>query len=1018
LKEEIEHLCNKNWEAVYLEKSQRLLVFGKDNKKYLTKSRADSARDFGKKLEDLVGDSNNSLIWGFSIDEKLDLFIFPTGNIRILFKEQTSIETVWKLLAAYKDANFKLEHIEWQQRDVVRFTSKDEGLFPEYIKWAQNKGISLPETDKRRGRKVSYPVAMLQLRPGTEFRAFDIASDIASHAEVLIATPSFDAFGQNIANKPATLGVPPITDYNDVITRNLVHRTWEMFYPFSQGPLIPTEYDNRFLCSDASVVVLDHNFYDHRDIRFQWVGFDAADGDADPRSPLDPPDIDTSSILYTHGTEMSGVIAGLAQSPGWETGVAPGTIIIPIRPVSIEEVDLSTREGTDQYVAEYYEDWWNSLHRLFTLSHTEGVEVANFSGTANRVIFEATGLTDWLSWFLNNGGWGTGIFLACSAGNNPESQTIALPASNHSTFAVGWADWTTEEVLGNSGYRLDLTVDTGRWPEYWLNDELYHRSETSGGSSVSCAVVSGMAALMQMAGTVSINAEEKKQILRYTTRLSPIHQQEQDENGWHPKYGYGFLDAHHAVKVAYKDFQPPIQAVKARFLPDGTSTLLIQAGHPSNSTSFANEPSGVFWNLKEKTDSQGIYWGHVRTNGNTRHCEEIIDPISPMGHLLAVADFDGDGKDEIALQLGYWVSSPDHCFTIEKYNDTDGRWYDLGQSYGGIPGVEFIWNVEHDMSQILPADLEGSGKALLVARQNQFINAAKYNSDNDIWEPFGTANYEPSLSSLKLQTSLSLYSLDPRNPWFLRPEERLLHIAPFIRINGCDTLLVIGLLSEPQFMVPEWINSLVEFPKRPISAKQYLTASILRYDIETSEYINIPLDNHNNTHIMISEYQPYLLGSLQNVIIDDLDNDNEMEAVVVLSGGKIILVDFYRATSSSTHFDGHSVYNSNVNLSTKISKIHPGDVNSDGRAELAYLTESTDGRKVLFLTWNAITRDWETKVPELDYKRNGNQIVDILVGDFNEDSFAEIGLLMEKPHRNTFRVFRWDNYKFKECGVW
>src|SRR5699024_2732681 len=141
-----------------------------------------------------------------------------------------------------------------------------------------------------------------------------------------------------------------------------------------------------------------------------------------------------------------------------------------------------------------------------------------------------------------------GLFMACSAGNNAASTTIAFPASLSRTFAVGWGDWAADQPMGNHGTGLDVTVADGNWPAYVENGRVFEAGAGGGGTSVSCALVSGVAALMQTAGSMRLGAEEKKAVIRHTTRLSPLHEANQGADGFHPSYGFGFIDAHHAVK--------------------------------------------------------------------------------------------------------------------------------------------------------------------------------------------------------------------------------------------------------------------------------------------------------------------------------------------------------------------------------------------------------------------------------------------------------------------------------------
>lgn len=1000
LEKEIRAICDNNWEIVYV-KSKEALLFYKKRKTLIDKSKANVAADLEKQLKQLITDFKSPLIWGFAVDDRKDIFLFPSGKIRVLFKKDVNLKERQEILSRYKDIEVKyLEDMKVEIPPDMRSKTQIKQIIPEYVKWAQEKGKEFPKkkTQEIETKSLSIPIGILNLSVDQVQHSFDIATEISSHPKVEFATPDVHAFGKDIRFKPLNNIAPPSTwEYNGV-TRNLIHRAWELFYPSSE-PRTPAAWNNLFLSSDCDVAVFDINFFDHPHIRYKLEGFDGADHDYDPRHPLDPL-TEPDTLRYLHGTEMSGVIGGVAQEPpnwyGWKCGVAPGTFIIPFRPFSVEEIDFTTREGTDQYIDEFSLDWWNALWRLFIISNTKDVNIVNYSGVTNEDLFQLSGLDAWLSWILREGNNGFGIFFACSAGNNP-ANPVAFPAKLYSTFAVGWGDWETEEVLGNTGIRLDITGATGDFPAYNPDGQVYNTCFRCGGSSVTSAQVSGVVSLMKMAGSPYLNADEIKSILRVTTRLKPHQLAETNDQGFHPQYGYGFLDAFHAVKIAYKNFMRPIQAVKISFLPDGTSAILIQASFPSYSSSFPNAPSGVFWCLNHQTDSQGWFWKHVRTDENTRHCEIIIDPISPMGNLLAVGDFDGDGRDELALQLGYWVDSPEHYFLIEKYDQADGRWHDLGQNYDNVPGIKLIWPRDRSVSQVFPAQLDGSGQDLLVARQEGVINAACYDSVNDRWNLIDPQNFTPNLFSPEVRAALPGRII----------RSKLLYIGRFQRIGNRDSLIVIG-----------------DVAMRPVSnhfpitrfhfPDHYLTVSILIYDPATHTYMNLPIDNLGNTHTILKKYIP---RNLREVKIADFDGDGEPEAVVYIGDDTFCFLDFHR-TVNQLSFDGHAIYISNVNLESPISALHHGDINGNGREEIAYLSQSSQGNIVQFLSWNPLFREWFNGSPLLNHLRKENTALDIVVGDFSDDGVAEIGILMEKPHGNTYKVYHMYKNTFMEFGHW
>jgi hypothetical protein len=164
--------------------------------------------------------------------------------------------------------------------------------------------------------------------------------------------------------------------------------------------------------------------------------------------------------------------------------------------------------------------------------------------------------------------------------------------------------------------------------------------------------------------------------------------------------------------------------------------------------------------------------------------------------------------------------------------------------------------------------------------------------------------------------------------------------------------------------------------------------------------------------------------SIVDVLCADFDGDDDDELVIYdRSERTLYLIDFHRSDDSS--FSGTSIHIHNDVLDPSVLRIRNGDVDGDGREELVYLSETDKGNVVRVLAWNSVTREWEIpyNMEPLYHGRGDNEAYEIVVGDFDGDDHAEVGFLMEKPFRNTFRVFQihpyyWPPNEFIEYGFW
>jgi hypothetical protein len=347
------------------------------------KLRASTAADLEKRIAAIIKDSKTKLLWAHTPIDKPTHYFFPTGKIFVLFDKKTNKAQRREILSKYPHSRIEL--------------FKDLRMLPPSDKRAAR--VTLAEKarkskgkEAREGKKtVAVPIAKVMLPSGEELRAFEVASDIGRNPEVLAATADAHLISPDDDPPTRLLQWLPY-DPASIIGRNFIHRAWE---------LLPSA---SFQGQPRYIAIFDTNFYDHSDISYEWIGYDAADGDSNPRDPLDPPWLDPSSfphpLEYVHGTHMAGVIAG--QGYG-SPGAAPGSIVVPIRDSAM---DPDVEFPSQQYFYNLFEHYINALCRLYCLSHEVDLTIANFSIEKEAYFREFFGMTSWYNWVLLEGKWG------------------------------------------------------------------------------------------------------------------------------------------------------------------------------------------------------------------------------------------------------------------------------------------------------------------------------------------------------------------------------------------------------------------------------------------------------------------------------------------------------------------------------------------------------------------------------------------------------------------------------------
>lgn len=963
-----------------------------------------------KVLENVIPNVSQRIMWARRIGSKA--YGFPTGLIYVLFKPGTTEAVRREILSTFPgEVASTVEDLarQGELRDPVP-PVPERGEGPGLPRKAAVEGMQklhMGRSPRRqdltpREYKVVVPVARFRVTASRVADAFEIASAIEAHPQVRIATPDFHALGEKLLQSQQIAPLPQ-TSALSVHRENLFDLAWLLG---DQGNAGATP--SQFLISRERVAVLDGDFFDHPSINFEFIGYDAADGDFDPRTPKSA---DPGTIAIEHGTNMSGLIGGFAQVDRDEVGLAPGSRIIPFRPsFARPDTDFYQIDGNwyytdyDQFVFNYGSGWVETILRLYARSYsTTGLVIANMSIAVNRQVWNASNVAPWLGWWLDEGNYGRGVFAAASAGNNPDLTTIASLASHSSTMAVGYGNFASDQHLGNSGSGLDVIYEDGRWPIYFNNAVFV--AGGGGGSSAGSASAAALVSLMTATGGAPPSAEELRSIIRLSTRKTRNQLATENGSGWSPEYGFGFIDAHHAVTIAWKHSSPATEAFPVRFRQNEPPSAFVQVGAWPWSRD-AGKRRAQFWAARGILDNGEVRWERDHDT-DLRHIDQSIDSWGlPYGDITVAGDFDGDGLDEVAVQLDddyFWPSfsdHPAHTFLVQKYDPTADDWRSFGQTSpndtGDLVKPQIVWPTTYPITSVFAADLAGNGRDYLIALEGEVINVVAYNPATDVFEPISQIDFQPAVLSSTLEQETGIGLIISR---------RVLGASPFTTINGKEAVLVIG-----AFMSQKWW-----------SVRWYVTASVLVYDTAGDVWTNVPLSNANNeTHIILGETNAF--GQVEGIFVDDFTQQPEhSQAVIHMAGGQLYLLGLHRVAANQP-FSGYAVYSQTVDFGSRISPLKASVIGVSGKAvNLAWLTDDNAGNRVKFLRWNTGIRQWELVLNTLYHGRRENRAVDLYLTDIydvagNVTGTKAICLLMEHPHRNMYRAYWYMNGKWESIG--
>ncbi len=823
------------------------------------------------------------------------------------------------------------------------------------------------------------PIKVFQLQPDYIHIAGQIAIELEHQDRIQLASADFHALDdkKNIQPESFQGTWQQLYSNNAILRKSYVFRAWE----FGEGT------------PGVNVAVIDKNFSDHPNLTYRLAhGYDAADGGNDPRQPKAPESFDENSqpvyeSTWEHGTAMCGVIAGnkLFTPPHLERGCAANAEIVPIRPSFITNANQPDQPG-------YVDSWLaNQIDAMIQIFYS-GAAVVNHSGTT--VIWNNNEINNtyksWLRWLCQPAG-GPGVFYTASSGNTPPAtEPVAYPSNLLYTFSVGWGDRDTDAPLGKIGTRLDITVPDGYWGAYLPGGGgVSFEWPGGGGTSVACAVAAGTGILVASQGfnrQSRYTSAEISEIIRRTARTSPAYLTGADENGHSNQFGYGWIDAFAAVKLAHKGRMAAGQPIPIHFLHSPSICVLI----PQRGDIQGLGAKPWFWCLLPKSDNDGLYWGHWQPNHTW--AIDITAGGKPPGMALVVADFNGDGLDEIAVQQ---AGARRHRFFIIQYKTNIGQWQRMGAGRDA-DGSALVWgSAAQSFDQIIAADVDGDGKMELVASRNHGMDMAKYDAAADQWIRFGPPMYKPKKIDERL-VNTGRYTI-------LNKDIQLLRLNRLHREGVHQDLILATAVVRVELGVERW-GGLISDVER---IEYHCVCSLQRY--LGNKWVSQQIDEWGTTHIPITY--------TNNIITADIDGDKVEEAVYFVKEPekKIIVIDFAKTLPAPTGHHGYLKIDSPWVWEGDPVTLFPGDFDGDGCAELAYLESDESNDIVRFIKWDPFLRRWYNW-KTMNRKKLGNPAIELATGDFDGDGQAEIGLLLEKPFANTYHVFKLISDRFTWMG--
>ncbi len=431
--------------------------------------------------------------------------------------------------------------------------------------------------------------------------------------------------------------------------------------------------------SSVSIAVMDDGIDTaHEDFSGKVLsGYDYRDSDNDPRP---------AGASDNHGTACAGIALAVTNNGKGVAGMARGCKLVPVRV-------YDSSNNTFQI---------NNLAQAFYNLADSGVHVMSCSWTTQNfdIVIAA------INYAATQGRGGKGCVIVFSAGNDNVEIGQTNPLSTlENVICVGASDKNDKRAsYSNYGASLDVvapgggdendvvTTDRTGAPGYNNTNYAYF-----GGTSASCPLVAGVAALL-ISNEPSLTAEQVRDRIKNTaTKIDP-GQAGYDWTGHSDLYGHGRLNAARALGAG--DTTPPTVAISTP-TANGNYASLAQATGSTGDVGtgvfevrivLARTSDGAWWNWSAaKFDTIGFnFQNHVRP-ATGKPSWTVALPSLPSGYYQLQAQAVDNAENASAwvsrsFSIGD-LSAPVVTVTSPAHNSVIGNWTSIQGSATDTSGI-------------------------------------------------------------------------------------------------------------------------------------------------------------------------------------------------------------------------------------------------------------------------------------------------------------------------------------------
>jgi hypothetical protein len=406
----------------------------------------------------------------------------------------------------------------------------------------------------------------------------------------------------------------------------------------------------------------------------------------------------TTNTSCQHGTHVAGISAGLNGSM---SGVARGASIIGIQVFSQGNTASVCGSNPIPCVVAYTSHLIDGLQRVYNLRTTYNIAAANLSlggggpytGYCNSTVTAMTNIVSLLR--------SVNIATVISSGNNGFNNGVGFPACIQDAITVGAVDDNDNVAsFSNSGPQIDLMA-----PGVSINSSIPTNTYgVKSGTSMAAPQVTGGWAVMKQrypAGTVNFIEQELENTgISVTDSAASMTR----PRLWLP-FGWRWQSGSGSGSIGWWNIdQNADRFLVGDFDGDGRDDLLSI----KNPWVHMHSYTGSGWQFMWGTNSGAIHWWWLNA-----------------ADKYVVADFDGDGRDELLAIKDPWAH-------LMKF--TGSGWQYMWGTGGGWIGW---WNMDL-ADKFVGADLNGDGSAELLSIKDPWHHVHQFTGSG--WNWLGGSN--------------------------------------------------------------------------------------------------------------------------------------------------------------------------------------------------------------------------------------------------------------------------------------